>query len=173
MAAIPFGEYRPDVADYKNTFASYLNNVFPRADGYGPVPSMSAYSTALAGTCRGHFKALKTDGSVSLFAATSTRIYQMSNTDQTWTDVSNGGSAYSALSSTDNWQFAQFGNYVIAVQANVAPQYFDLTSSTAFANLGGSPPQAAYVAVVGRFLVLSGLLNNPYRIQWEIGRAHV
>jgi hypothetical protein len=46
-------------------------------------------------------------------------------------------------------------------------QVFDLSSSTAFANCAGSPPQAAYISVVGRFLVLSGLLSKPYRIQWS------
>jgi hypothetical protein len=31
----------------------------------------------------------------------------------------------------------------------------------------GSPPQAAYISVVGRFLVLSGCSRTPYRIQWS------
>jgi hypothetical protein len=31
----------------------------------------------------------------------------------------------------------QFINYVIPVQANAPPQFFDLTSSTAFADLAG------------------------------------
>ncbi len=74
---------------------------------------------------------------------------------------------YSSLSADMQWQFTQFGNYVVAVQENVAPQVYDLSSATAFADLGGSPPQAAYIATVGRFLVLSGLLSNPYRIQWS------
>ena len=74
---------------------------------------------------------------------------------------------YSAVPSTAHWQFAQFGNLVVAVQANVAPQVFDISSATAFSDLGGSPPQASYVAVVGRFLVLSGLTSTPYRIQWS------
>lgn len=74
---------------------------------------------------------------------------------------------YSALSSTAQWQFAQFNNYVFAVQANVVPQVFDLSSSSQFATLGGSPPQAAFVAIVNRFVVLSGLLSNPYRVHWS------
>ena len=45
--------------------------------------------------------------------------------------------------------------------------FFDLTAASAFADLAGSPPQARYVAVIGRFLVLSGLPSNPYRIQWS------
>jgi hypothetical protein len=71
------------------------------------------------------------------------------------------------LFSTAQWQFAQFGNLVFATQANAVLQVFDLSSATAFADCAGSPPQAAYISVVGRFLVLSGLLSNPYRIQWS------
>src|SRR5262245_20399438 len=58
--------------------------------------------------------------------------------------------------------------HVIAVQINTVPQVFDLTSASAFADLGGSPPQARYVAVVNRFVVLSGMgTSTPYRIQWS------
>lgn len=77
---------------------------------------------------------------------------------------------YSALSSNAQWQFEQFNNYVIAVQQNVLPQVFDLTSSTAFANLSADSnmPQAAYCSVVNRFLVLSGIASpNVYRVQWS------
>lgn len=89
------------------------------------------------------------------------------NTASAGTGTHSVTSSYSALSSDQQWRFAQFGNNVIAVQENTAPQVFDLSSSTAFADLGGSPPQASYVDIVGRFVVLSGLLSNPYRIQWS------
>ena len=49
----------------------------------------------------------------------------------------------------------------------MAPQAYNLTSSSAFADLGGSPPQAAYIGVINRFVVLGGLLNEPYRVQWS------
>lgn len=160
-------EYRPDVSDLLGTFTQTATNVVPRGDGYGPFPAFSSYSAAASAASRGFFKALKTDGSVSIFLGTSTKLYQLNNTTLAWGDVSKAAGTYSALSSTDNWQFAQFGNYVIAVQANVAPQVFDLTISTEFADLGGSPPQARYISIVGRFVVLSGLLSFPYRIQWS------
>ena len=167
MALLPFGEFRPDVSDYQNVHSGRLDNVLPRGDGYGPFPDFTAFTSALPAPCRGFFVARRTDGSVSIFAGTSTRLYRLNNTDFSWTDISNGGNAYSGLSSTDQWQFAQFNNFVVAVQANTLPQTFDLTASTAFADLAGAPPQARYIAVVGRFLVLSGLLSNPYRIQWS------
>src|SRR5207244_2448729 len=65
------------------------------------------------------------------------------------------------------WKFAQTGNLVFATQANTVLQVFDLTSSSAFGDALGSPPQAGYIDVVGRFLVLSGLQSIPYRIQWS------
>lgn len=164
---LPFGEYRPDVSDYQAEYTASINNVLPRGDGYGPFAGFSEFSTALAATCRGFFKALKTDGSIRLFVGTSTKLYSMDNSDFTWDDVSKAAGTYSALSSSHNWQFAQFGNFVIAVQANAPPQVFDLTSSSAFADLGGTPPQAAYISIVGRFVVLSGLTSNPYRVQWS------
>ncbi|HEY3792961.1 MAG TPA: hypothetical protein VGM09_14095 [Bradyrhizobium sp.] len=74
---------------------------------------------------------------------------------------------YPALSNTAQWQFAQTGNLVFATQANAVLQVLDLSSATEFSAALGSPPQAAYVSVVGRFLVLSGLLSTPYRIQWS------
>lgn len=89
------------------------------------------------------------------------------NTASTGTGTHSITHLYSSLTSTAQWQFAQFGNLVFATQANAVLQVFDLSSSSAFADCGGSPPQAAYISVVGRFLVLSGLLSNPYRIQWS------
>jgi hypothetical protein len=167
MPLLPTGEYKPDVSDYEGQATKNIRNVIPRGDGYGPFPDFTLFSTALATACRGGFYALKSDGSIVVFAGTSTKLYSLNNTTNAWTDVSLGAGTYSALSSTAQWQFAQFGNLVFATQANAVLQVFDLSSSAAFANCAGSPPQAAYISVVGRFLVLSGLLSNPYRIQWS------
>jgi hypothetical protein len=245
IVAIP--PYAPDVSDYEGQSTKTLENVVPRADGYGPFPSFNAYSSALPAACRGFFYARKSDGTVQIFAGTSDRLWTMNNTDFTWvpcskvtalTSISNaspavltlnshgraigdaivlttsgalpagltagtvyyiisagfgansfqvsataGGSAintsdagsgthsftddYTALGTNDQWQFAQFGSYVFAVKTGTAPQVYTLASSTAFSDLSGSPPQARYIAVVGRFLVLSGLTDNPYRIHWS------
>lgn len=164
---LAFGEYRPDVSDHNATYTSSLLNVQPRSDGYGPVRLPEDYTDALAATCRGYFYARARDGSVKIFAGTSTGLYLMSNTDFSWTDVSQGGAAYNALANTAQWRFAQFNDLVIAVQANEPPQVYNLTSSSEFADLGGSPPQAAYIAIVNRFIVLSGLLDFPFRVQWS------
>lgn len=245
MPLLPFGAYRPDISDYEGQTTQNVNNVLPRGDGYGPFNDFAILSQALPAGCRGGFYALKSDGSVAIFAGTVDRLYLANNTDYSWTPVSKvatftitiaspgvitktahgfaandpfvptttgtlptgitagtkyfvkevltadtftfsataGGSVintsgaqagthslthlYSSLSTDMQWQFAQFGNLVFATQENAVLQVYDLSSSSAFADCGGSPPQAAYISVVGRFLVLSGLLSNPFRIQWS------
>jgi hypothetical protein len=168
MPMLPIPPYRPDLSDYEGAATQTLLNVMPRGDGYGPFPDFTVFTAALPAACRGFFYARKADGSVAVFAGTSTKLYQLNNTSFAWTDVSKSGGSYSALPNSDQWQFAQFNNFVFAVQINSAVQVFDLTSSSAFADLGGSPPPARYIAVVGRFLVLSGLgSSTPYRIQWS------
>lgn len=167
MPVTQFGEWKPDISDYEASTTQTLSNVVPRGDGYGPFPDLAALSAALGEQCRGAFVAYKTDGSVSIFAATATELFIMDNTDFTWSNVSKGGVPYSSLSSSDQWRFVQFNNLVIVVQANVPPQVFDIVLSSEFADLDGSPPQARYIDIVGRFCVLTGLLTNAYRIQWS------
>jgi hypothetical protein len=167
MPLTAFGEYRPDVSDYEATTTRNLQNVLPRGDGYGPFPDMTALSLSLGAQCRGAFVAYKIDGSVSIIAATATDLFIMNNSTFNWSNISKGGGPYSSVSSTEQWRFAQFNNLVIAVQANVVPQVYDIVTSSAFADLAGDPPQARYIDIVGRFVVLSGLLTNPYRVQWS------
>jgi hypothetical protein len=167
MPLIPFGDYRPDVSDYEGRATRNIRNVIPRGDGYGPFPGLSIYTSALPSACRGAFYALKSDGTVITFAGTANKLYRLNNTDFSWVDVSFGAATYGVLSSNAQWQFAQTGNFVFATQANSTLQVFDLSSSSTFNNALGTPPQAAYISVVGKFLVLSGLLSSPYRIQWS------
>jgi len=167
MAISSLGEWRPDVSDYDGSFTRNIENVLPRGDGYGPFKDVSAVTSALAAACRGYFTAYNPDGTISIFAGTSTKLYKLDNTDFTWDDVSKASGSYTALPDDDQWQFAQFNSVVIATQINAPVQAFTLGTSTEFADLGGSPPQARYVSVVNRFLVLSGITSQPYRVQWS------
>lgn len=247
MPLLQYGEYKPDITDFEGQTTKNIRNVLPRGDGYGPFPDFAALSQALPAACRGGFYALKTDGSVAIFAGTSDRLWLASNSDYSWAPVSrpvavtsitnaspavvnytahpfvagdkvvfsttatlptgltvgtvyyviaagltanafevsatSGGAAintsgagsgthsvtstYSALSTDTQWEFTQFNNLVFATQKNIVLQVYDMSSATAFSNSLGSPPQASYISTVGRFLVLSGLLSNPYRIQWS------
>lgn len=166
MALTSWGEWRPDLSDYNGAFSATIENVIPRGDGYGPFPNLATYSAALPARCRGLFRALNTDASVTIFAGTIGKLYKLNNSTLAWDDVSKAATTY-AVPSGDHWSFTQFENKVIATQAGDLPQVFTLGVSSAFADLGGSPPQARYVSTVGRFLVLSGLQSEPFRIQWS------
>jgi hypothetical protein len=167
MTLVPFSEWRPDIVDLDTNASQNILNVVPRGDGYGPFNALNAFTSALPSPCRGYFYARNNDGSISIFAGTATRLYLLNESTFTWIDVSKGAADYPALTSTDNWQFAQFNNLVFATQANAVLQVYNLASSSAFGDNPGSPPQARYIAVVSRCLMLSGLLSNPNRVQWS------
>lgn len=182
MPLVPFPAWKPDVTDYEGNASLTISGVLPRGDGYGPVPAPIVYSQALPAACKGAFVAWLSDGTVRIFAGTTNKLYALNNSTLAWADVSKASGTYTALPvNTDNWTFCQFGNLVIACQANARPQYFDLLTSTLFENLDllpgaiGIPPNAKYVSVVGGFVVLSGITNatgsvagaNPYRIMWS------
>lgn len=163
---VPFAPFVPDLADTNANYTRSALNVLPRADGYGPFPSPEAFTTALPAGCRGYFFA-RYDDELIIFAATSTRLYKLDNTALEWTDVSKGGVAYSECSPNEHWQFAQFNEFVIAVQGNVPPQIIDIVSGPEFDDLAGSPPQSRYISIINRFVVLSGLPDDPYRVHWS------
>lgn len=162
---LDFPPYAPDLRSIDVQTSGVLLNVVAQKDGYGPFKSFEAFTSALPSASRGFFFARKSDGSIAVFAGTITELYELDNTSFNWVVVSKA--TYSPLVATDNWQFAQFNDLVIAVQVNTPPQKFALASSTLFADLGGSPPQAAFIAIVGFFVVLTGLLSDPRRAQWS------
>ena len=77
-------------------------------------------------------------------------------------DRSNGG--YN-LSSEATWQFAQFGNNIVAVAAAIAPQHYVLNGApNQFGTLAGSPPTGAtVVARVNDFL----MLGKEFTVHWS------
>ena len=167
MAIIPFGPFQPDLTDLATNVTATILNAVPRGDGYGPHPSPEEWTTALPAACRGYFYARNADASVTVFAGTATKLYRLNNTTFAWVDVSAGGGSYSTLPAGDMWRFVQFNDVVLAAMINAAPQSYNLTSSTEFAALAGSPPQARHISIVNRFVVLSGISGFPYRVQWS------
>lgn len=159
-------DYAPDQVGIGVPTSGTMSGCVPRADGYGPFKSLVEFSQALPANCRGYFFARKSDGSIAAFAGTSTDLYLLNNTTFVWDRVSKGGVSYAALVATDNWRFGQFNDLVIAVQANTVPQKYTLSGGGNFADLGGSPPQASHIAIINRFVVLTGLLASARRIQW-------
>ncbi len=162
---LPFPAWQPDLTPYKTASSPTIQNVLPRGDGYGPVKTFGALTAALATACRGFFMARRSDGTIAVFAGTATELYLLDNTTLLWETVSKA--TYTTVPAGFQWQFAQFGNIIIAVNPSTVPQQYTLGSSTDFADLAGSPPTAAYIAIIGRFVVLSGLSSSPFTVQWS------
>lgn len=168
---IKFAPWAPDLSDQTQATTQNVTNVLPRADGWGPFPSFSQLTQTIpGGVCRGFCFGRNPDASITVFAATPTKIYALNNSTLTWVDVSKAFGTYSALNAKAQWQFEQYNTQIIAVQANAPPQTITLPltlGASAFADLGGSPPNSAYVSIVNGFIVLSGIASQPYRVQWS------
>ncbi len=145
------GEWKPDQPDYQNTGSSNIRNVYPRTEtSYGPIGSMSPYTDALDDRCQGAAAFISTGGNINVFAGTSDKLYHLVAGGSAWTDVSKGG-GYSTPPS-GQWHFDFFNDAVIATNFTDPIQAFTLDSSTAFADLAGSPPKAKYVETIKGFL---------------------
>lgn len=166
MATISFAEWAPDIAHLNSKFSADIMNVLMAADGAIPFPQLAPFSAALSEEPTGGFTARDSSGTVHIFIGTKTKLWRLDNTDMTWDDVSRTGDAYDSTTS-ERWRFAQFGDYVVAVNINDEPQVFQIGISTEFADLAGSPPKARFVAVWGDFLVLLCLASYPNRIHWS------
>lgn len=165
---IPFAEWRPDVADLDTAFATEAKNVLPGLNSYKPFPSAVAVSSALAAEPRGGVLVRNANGDSLVFAGTAGKLYKLdtTSTPYAWTDVSKLATTYN-VPVGHQWSFAQFGQYLIAVNVNDAPQVFDIESGTNFSDLGGSPPEARLVDSFNDYVFLSALLGDNNVQHWS------
>lgn len=157
-------DFLPDHPEYRNEGLTDAKNVVPSFKSYQPMKGLVGVSTnALTGRCQG-FKSFKSSsGNITSFAGDETKLYKyLSNA---FTDVS-GGTTF-ATPTDHQWEFTQFGNYVIASNGSNTPQVWQLDNSSAWANLGGSPPVFKHSAVVRSFLVSGWQPSNRNRIHWS------
>lgn len=149
---IAFGEWTPDQPDRKSG-ANEALGVISVGGHYAPFPTLSDYAGANAASdavCLGALGVYDTNSDGTMFFGDTSKLYKL--VSRVATDISKSG-GYS-VGTEEWWQFAQFGNYVVAVADSTAPQVYQLGVSTEFADLGGSPPQATTIAAVGDFLMM-------------------
>ncbi len=169
MPNVPLARWAPDrFADVEGlNVASEASGVWPGPDGYIPWPQTIPFSVALPTACLGSYAARTTAGSYKIFAGTATKLYLYVDAVTAWTDVTRLVGGDYSVPVDDTWSFAQFGSRLICCNANDDVQYIDVDVLVAFAALGGSPPKARIVRVVGDFVMLAGLTDNPNRIRWS------
>jgi len=157
---IPFGEWLPDVPDYKNPGCLTANNVIPSPGGYGPFLGAVAQGDSTAGTCLGAKHLFRTTGAAIVVGGTGTSLFSIvGGTLAATTGLTDiGADAY--------WSIAQFNAFVIAAGPNNNIKALtDIDSDTTWSDLAGSPPQAKVVARVGNFLMAANLPSLPFSFQ--------
>ena len=162
---IRFANWQPDLQGLTNPGQQDIKNVIPvGGGGYSPVKGLTQISTTgLDGACIGAFAAQDITGTTNSFAGDNTKLYKLSA--GVYSNVSLAGNY--TVSGTERWEFLQFGQNVIATQIGAAPQTYTLNSSSLFANLGGSPPQARHIAGVRDFVVLGNTTTSPNQVAWS------
>lgn len=161
---IPFPPWEPDKGPYSGVSTNYVRNAIPASNGWRAFKTWEATSVALAARPTGVIYAKDTDGVSYVIVGTQTGLYQsVAGVGlTTWDDISKSGGYTQA-----QWQFTQFGTKVIGVSFGNPVQVWDVDSGGDFADLGGTPPDARYIASVGDFVVLANTEDGARRVQWS------
>jgi len=171
---IKFGEWLPDQPALQSIGATEAKNVIPALSGYRQFNSLAAVSGAATNDILAMFAGKDDDGNHAIYVGDSAKLYKFNAADSALTDKSKAG-GYSTAS-TDTWNFAQFGETLIATNFTDVIQVATVAGSAVFADLSGSPPKAKFLAVV-RDQVMTGYTNDsdgvkPYRLRWSAINDH-
>lgn len=167
---IPVGEWLPDRADFENQGCLVALNCIPDGEDYKPFPSFVGQSDVLASQGYGGYDHVASDGTITKFIATRTKIYTVSN--GAYTDVTNTGGDYTTPQD-GCWFFTQFGNRVIATNYVDKQQTFLVGTDTEFSDLIQSGPdvKCRNFGIINNFLVCVDIVDSdgvtPNRVRWS------
>lgn len=149
---VPFGNWEPDRSELTG-FSVSIKGALSTGNTYGPWPSLVAYRGGIAmnGDALGAGTFYSTSGGAATFLGDTGRLYRM--VSGTPTDVSKAGGY--AVDRDWAWVLTQFGNNIIATARGAPAQRYILGSSSAFADLAGSPPTAELCGRVRQHLFLA------------------
>lgn len=128
------------------------SNVIPVNNQYLPVLDLFTFnSTAISGTpSQGITVQCPNDFVFYNFVGSSTHLYRFTSSAMT----NKSGATYTS----PNWQFEQYGNWLIATNELDVPQILKgIDGAGSFAALGGTPPKAAYCLMFNGYLILAHL----------------
>lgn len=161
MQALAFGAFLPDQLPVGSDKLVTAKNVLPAPNGYRAVLEFSPVSSALPAAFLGGYSAISTDDTAYLLAGTATTLSRLSA--GAWVDLLTG------LTVTERWRFAQFGDFVIAVNGG-ATREVNLTAGTASALAGA--PTAIDVDVVGPHVVYAQANGDILMVRWSAFEDH-
>jgi len=165
---LTFGEWMPDQPGISGALTD-AKNVVSQAIGYGPLPTAATFSAAATENLTTLVAGKTPTNSTKLFAAGSTKIFDVSGVGAL-TNVSKSG-GYTPNANSDRFRFTQFGNAIIGTNNSDPIQSYTLGTSTAFADLASSAPICKYLTVVRDFVVTAFTTESstvyPTRVRWS------
>ena len=163
-----FSEWMPDQPSITGALVD-AKNVVSQAVGYGPFPTAATFSAAASENLTTLVAGKTPANATKLFAAGSTKIFDVSGVG-VLTNVSKTG-GYTPNAYSDRFRFTQFGNAIIGTNFSDPMQVFTLGTSTAFADLSATAPICRYLTVVRDFLVTAFTSESstlyPSRVRWS------
>jgi hypothetical protein len=165
---LTFGEWMPDQPGISGALND-AKNVVSQAIGYGPLPTAAIFSAAASENLTTLVAGKTPANSTKLFAAGSTKIFDVSGVGAL-TNVSKSG-GYTPNGSADRFRFTQFGNVIIGTNNSNPMQAYTLGTSTAFADLAAGAPICKFLTVVRDFVVTAFTTESstvyPSRVRWS------
>lgn len=158
---IPLPEFRPDQSVNSGVLLT-CKNVFPALDGYRPIKALQTLTDALDEAFLGGYSAIASDGDAFFLAGTASDLYSLTSAGA-WNSLVTG------LSITNRWRFAQFGDFVVAVNGSTTREV-DLNAGTA--SVISAAPTFTSVTVVGDYVVGGQPNGDINKVRWSAFRDH-
>lgn len=137
---LPFGPWRPDVAETNPAMSRNVRNVNPRRDSagisYHPRKSLqvTTSATALPAAPRGAFAVVQSSGEFRGYFGTASNLYSL-DADYGFTSI---GSGYT-VTTGHNWGFCQYGDRLIATNTTDGMFEWDVESGGTVDAISGAP----------------------------------
>lgn len=180
LKRVPYGQYAPDLPPVVNQQGLIkAKNVVPINGGYGPLASLAQVTdaTALTAYCMGALGGIDFSGDPFNVAGDRNALYSTDSSGAS--DKSISGGYDSGLEG--RWEFAAFGETILATNFNDDVQYIDAKklalTNEKFANISDlaiapGVPRARHIGVVDNFVVLGNIYdpvigNQPGAISWS------
>jgi hypothetical protein len=162
---IEFGQWMPDLPMVRAPHLRTASGCIPTLEAYGPFQGQTEVTNALDNRCKGAFCITDILDAQHVYAGDTTKLYQLLSFS--WVDASKTG-GYGPISDNARWNFATFGDRLLATNKVNPIQYIDMsTAATQFADLPGSPPLAEFVTAYSEFVVLGATDSSNMKIRWS------
>lgn len=163
---LPFGEWLPDQAPIGLQGATVATNVIPDVASYRSFPQLQIFTTSIGARCQGATFAVDNAKNNYNYMGDQSALYSLLQASVT--AVTRVSGAYS-LGTDDYWEFAPWGNTIIAVDGfGDLPQQLTL-GAAAFTDMSIGV-KARHIGIMRDFVVLGNVSDsatNVNRVRWS------